>query len=96
MEGYMRLNTGNAFEDVGNYQKQKGVLELSLKITEQHYGPEDPNVARSPYRLGHAVGNPESYQKQKQKELLECRLKIMAQHYEPEHPEIAWAMHTEI
>ena len=58
----MRLNTGNAFEDVGNYQKQKGVLELSLKITEQHYGPEDPKVARSPYRLGHAVGNLESCQ----------------------------------
>ena len=48
-------NLGNAYGDLGDYQKQKDFLERCLKIKEQHYGAEHPEVAMTLNNLGNNI-----------------------------------------
>merc|ERR1712164_201547 len=60
---------GSALGSLGDYQKQKELLERALSIQEREYGPEHVRVAVTSGSLGNAFGDLGDYQKAK--ELLE-------------------------
>ena len=62
-------NLGNAYGSLGDYQRQKELLERAITIEEQHYGPNHPEVAITLTNLGNAYGSLGDYPRQK--ELLE-------------------------
>ena len=43
-------------EILGDYSQQKDLLERALRILEQHYGKEHPEVAKTLANLGNAHG----------------------------------------
>ena len=66
---------------------RKDLLERALRILEQHYGKEHPQVATTLTNLGNAHGSLGDHRQQK--DLLERALRIKEQHYGKEHPEVA-------
>ena len=64
----------------------KEMLELSLKIKEQHYGVDHWKVAQTLGSLGNAYGD--LGDPRKQLHLLERALEILAQHHGEEHSEV--------
>ena len=58
-------NLASAFFRVGDYQKQRDLLERALSIAERAYGPERVEVAVMLRNLGSALGSLGDYQKQK-------------------------------
>ena len=72
---------GNAHGSLGNYSQQKDLLERALRIKEQHYGKEHPEVAITVYNLGVAhdsLGN-----LCRAKELVEPAFKLFVHHGSP-------------
>ncbi|CAE7433018.1 NPHP3, partial [Symbiodinium necroappetens] len=80
-------NLGNAYGELGDYQRQKELLERCLRIGEQHYSADHPKVVMTLSNLGTAYGDLGDYQRKK--ELLERCLRIGEQHYGADHPEVA-------
>ena len=50
-------NLGNAYGNLGDYQRQKEMLERALKIDEKHFGPEHPSTGTTLANLGLAYGD---------------------------------------
>ena len=73
-------NLGRVFGLLGDFQKQKELLESSLKIMELQYGSGHPAVAMMLGELSTAFGD--LGDDQKQQEMLERRLKIAERHVE--------------
>ena len=65
---------GNAFGGLGDYQKQKELLQRARSIQERAYGTEHVEVAATVSDLGSVFGGLSDYRKQKQ--LLELALSI--------------------
>jgi len=51
---------------LGEYEKQKQLLERALKIKETHYGTDHPETGITLTNLGNACGDLGEYEKQKQ------------------------------
>ncbi|MBV0899303.1 MAG: tetratricopeptide repeat protein [Wolbachia endosymbiont of Fragariocoptes setiger] len=65
---------GNAYENIGEYNKQKELLKKALEIEKKHYGNKHIKVATTMINLGNIYGMLGKYNKQK--ELLEKALGI--------------------
>ncbi|MCG8340814.1 MAG: tetratricopeptide repeat protein, partial [Cytophagales bacterium] len=79
---------GNIHRRLLRYKEAKACYEQALAITEQVYGPEHPNVAKSLNNLG-LVEDP--------KEAIECfkrALAIYEQACGPKHPEVARSLNN--
>ena len=77
----------HAYYSLGQAQQGCVAFEHTLAITEHHYGPEHPEVAKTLVNLGNAydaLGDTA-----RSKALLERALAIKERHYGPEHPEVA-------
>jgi tetratricopeptide (TPR) repeat protein len=85
------LNTlATAYGDLGSPQMQKRLLERTLVIQEQYYGPEHVVVARTLGNLANAYGA--LGEPKEQKRLLQRLLRIKEYYYGPEHVEITCAL----
>ena len=67
-------NLGNAYGALGDFAKQRDLLERALKINEAYFGENHKNVAISLTNLGNAYGAVGDAGKQR--DLLERALKI--------------------
>ena len=67
-------NLGNAYGDLGDYKKQREMLERVLAITEKHFGPDHPQTGKILNNLGNAYGYLGDYGKKQ--EMLERALAI--------------------
>jgi len=55
--GMILTNLGNAYGSLGDYNKQRDHLVLSLKILEKHFGEDNPNIGITLFNLGEAYFN---------------------------------------
>jgi tetratricopeptide (TPR) repeat protein len=77
--GWALFELGSAYQDLGDYAKQRDLLERALPIMEREHGKDNTEVAVVLGNLGNAYGNLGDYAKKR--DMLERTLAI----YEREH-----------
>ncbi|WP_254229498.1 tetratricopeptide repeat protein [Wolbachia pipientis] len=77
----------DGYNDLGNYKRQKELLEKALPILEKRYSSNHVEVAKTLGNLSNTYGD--LGDPNKQKELLERALDIKEKHYGSDHVEVA-------
>ena len=77
---------------LGDHRTEKDFLERALKIIEQHFGPDHPQVAQTLNNLANAHGALGDHRTEK--DFLERALKIIEQHFGPDHPQVAQTLNN--
>ena len=80
-------NLGSVLQDLGEFQEARKYYERALKIDEQVYGPDHPDVARDVNNLGSVLQDLGEFQEARK--CYERALKIDEQVYGPDHPKVA-------
>jgi len=78
-------NLGNAWGDLGDYEKQKDLLIRALAIHEKHFGKDHPSTGITLTNLGIAWGSLGDHEKMK--DLLIRALAINEKHFGKDHPQ---------
>ena len=81
-------NLGNAYYSLGDYAKQRDILERALVIQERAYGRDHTAVATTLGGLGMAYG--ELGDAAKKREYVTRSVKIFEDAYGPDHPHTAY------
>lgn len=78
------MNLGVGFGEMEDYAQALKYLEMSLAITEKHFGPKHPKLAGILMNLGNVYKGRE--ENEKAKEYGDRAYKIMFDQYGPNHP----------
>ncbi len=85
--GVLWNNLGRHLQNLADYVNAKEILERALKIDEQVYGPDHPDVARDVNSLGSVLQDLGEFQEARK--CHERALKIDEQVYGLDHPDVA-------
>ena len=85
-------NLGAAYQELGQHEKAKDVLERALKIKEQHYGQEHFKVVKTLGNLGAAYGQLEDYDNAKN--IFERAVNSKVMHYGQGSVEVAITLYN--
>ena len=85
--GVLWNNLGRHLQNLADYESAREILERALKIDEQVYGPDHPDVARDVNSLGGVLQDQGEFQEARK--CYERALKIDEQVYGPDHPDVA-------